>query len=226
MTNIEKHYNNIFKKLDDLGEKSYLMGNGIAWAFHDDPRHVLFTLSRYKFVAKMFDGLNHVLEVGCGDGFASRLILQQIKQLTAIDVDHNFINNAKDRNIKDWHINFKVHDILDDGPVESNFDGAFSLDVIEHIKKNNHELFLKNICKSLSSSGILIIGHPSIESQPYASSQSKLGHVSCMTQKELKTTLQKHFKNVFLFSMNDEVIHTGFSKMSHYNLALCTEKKY
>ena len=45
-----------------------------------------------------------------------------------------------------------------------------------------------------------------------------------MTQKELKTTLQKHFKNVFLFSMNDEVIHTGFSKMSHYNLALCTEK--
>ena len=87
------------------------MGNGIAWAFHDDPRHVLFTLSRYKFVAKMFDGLNHVLEVGCGDGFASRLILQQIKQLTAIDVDHNFINNAKDRNIKDWHINFKVHDI-------------------------------------------------------------------------------------------------------------------
>lgn len=224
MKNVEKHYNNIFKKLDEVGEKSYLMGNGIAWAFHDDPRHVLFTLSRYKFVAKMFNGLSNVLEVGCGDGFASRLVLQQVKKLTAIDVDLNFINNAKNRNIKDWHITFKLHDMLDGGPILEEFDAAFSLDVIEHIKRNNHELFLNNICKSLSSSGILIVGHPSIESQPHASPQSKLGHISCMTQSELKQTLEKHFKNVFIFSMNDEVIHTGFSKMSHYNLALCTGK--
>lgn len=225
MNNVEKHYKNIFKKLDDLGEKSFLMGNGIAWAFHDDPRHVLFTLSRYKFVAKMFDGLDNVLEIGCGDGFASRLVLQQVKKLTAIDIDPNFIDNAINRNIKDWHITFKTHDILDDGPVFNNFDAAFSLDVIEHIKKNKHDLFLKNICKSLSTSGILIIGHPSIESQAYASPQSKLGHVSCMSQIELKQTLNKYFENVFIFSMNDELVHTGFSKMSHYNLALCTQKK-
>ncbi len=30
---------------------------------------------------------------------------------------------------------------------------------------------------------------------------------------------------VFLFSMNDEVVHTGFSKMAHYLLALCVTPK-
>ena len=33
--------------------------------------------------------------------------------------------------------------------------------------------------------------------------------------------LEKYFKNVFLFSMNDEVVHTGFSKMAHYLICLC-----
>lgn len=34
-----------------------------------------------------------------------------------------------------------------------------------------------------------------------------------------------HFHNVFMFSMNDEVVHTGYGKMSHYNIALCCGSK-
>ena len=37
--------------------------------------------------------------------------------------------------------------------------------------------------------------------------------------------MQRHFHNVFLFSMNDEVVHTGFSPMAHYLLALCCTKR-
>jgi len=32
--------------------------------------------------------------------------------------------------------------------------------------------------------------------------------------------MDRHFYNVFLFSMNDEVVHTGFYPMSHYLLAM------
>jgi hypothetical protein len=35
-------------------------------AWHSDPRLLLFSLSRYKFVAKMLSGKKNVLEVGCG----------------------------------------------------------------------------------------------------------------------------------------------------------------
>ena len=34
-----------------------------------------------------------------------------------------------------------------------------------------------------------------------------------------------HFNNVYLFSMNDEVVHTGFDQMSHYIFAIATNKK-
>ena len=65
---------------------------------------------------------------------------------------------------------------------------------------------------------------PSIESQKYASYKSKIGHINCKTGDDLKNLFEKFFYNVFLFSMNDEVVHTGFNKMAHYLIALCTNK--
>ena len=73
----------------------------------------------------------------------------------------------------------------------------------------------------LSDDGVVILGMPSIESQTYASPASKDGHVNCKTGKDLKSLLEKYFHNVFLFSMNDEIVHTGFEKMAHYLLVLC-----
>ena len=41
-------------------------------AYESDPARLVFTLSRYKFVAKMFDSFDSVLEVGAGDGFKAQ----------------------------------------------------------------------------------------------------------------------------------------------------------
>ena len=41
----------------------------------------------------------------------------------------------------------------------------------------------------------------------------------------LKSDLLKYFNNVFVFSMNDETVHTGYYPMAHYFLALCCGKK-
>ena len=53
---------------------------------HNDPKRLTFTLARYKFVAKMLAGYGHVLEVGCGDGFATRIVVQDVGALTAVDL--------------------------------------------------------------------------------------------------------------------------------------------
>ena len=38
--------------------------------------------------------------------------------------------------------------------------------------------------------------------------------------------MERYFNNVFMFSMNDEVVHTGFHKMAHYIFAVgCNAKK-
>jgi hypothetical protein len=74
---------------------------------------------------------------------------------------------------------------------------------------------------SVHPRGVVILGTPSLESQKYASPQSRQGHVNCKTAAQLKAFLSRHFRHVFLFSMNDEVVHTGFPSLSHYNFALC-----
>lgn len=96
---------------------------------------------------------------------------------------------------------------------------------MEHIPKAKEASYLKNICASLTENGICIIGIPSIESQIYASADSKLEHVNCKTGEDLKKSLEKYFNQAFLFSMNDEVVHTGFYKMAHYLMALCCNPK-
>lgn len=197
------------------------LGPMASWAWLDDPKHLFFTLSRYKFVSKMFSGLENVLEIGCGDAFASRIVAQTVKKLTASDFDEQLIITAKQiEKPSKWNIHYCVYNPLNQA-ISGCFDGIYALDVLEHIPKAEEKKFLNNILCALSPHGSLLIGMPSLESQVYASEQSKQGHVNCKTQMELKKMLKHFFYNVFIFSMNDEVVHTGYAKMSHYNFALC-----
>ena len=192
--------------------------------WHNDPRRLLFTLARYKFVSKMFDGYETVLEIGCGDAFATRIVQQTVKKVTATDFDPIFIEEIHDRRQHKWELDAHVHNMVLE-PTKQSFDGIFSLDVLEHVQQSDEDAFLKNTCLSLKSHGALIIGMPSLESQTYASEGSKIGHVNCKTGTDLRDLMKKYFHSVFMFSMNDEVVHTGFFPMAHYLFAVCCDKK-
>ena len=192
--------------------------------WENDPRRFAFTFSRYKFVSKMFDGFESVLELGCGDGFASRIVRQTVKELVVTDFDPKFIDEINAVTGSEWTLIAKVHDMVSSS-MNERFDGIFSLDVLEHIAAEHEDVFLKNTCASLNRHGSLIVGMPSLESQVYASEGSKVGHVNCKSGNELRDFLKKYFHSVFMFSMNDEVLHTGFFPMSHYLLAVCCDKK-
>ena len=193
--------------------------NNQVW--HDDPRRLVFTLARYKFVSKLLSGKASALEVGCGDAFASRIVKQEVRELTVLDFDPLFVEDIRSRADPAWPMTSAVHDMLA-GPYPGTFDAIYSLDVLEHIPAEQEESFLANALESLSPQGVLIVGMPSLESQTHASPQSKEGHVNCKTGKDLKGLMEHFFHNVFLFSMNDEVVHTGFYPMAHYLLAVCT----
>lgn len=217
----EPQYEDVIRQMRLRGPER--LGLMTSWAWYDDPRRLVFTLGRYKFVAKMFEGLNEVLEVGCGDGFGARVVAQAVGTLTAVDFDPEFIQSAKEVASDRYKIRFDVHDMLQ-GPVSGSFNGIYSLDVLEHISASQEDLFLRNMLLPLKDDGVCIVGMPSLESQAYASKFSKMGHVNCKDQPSLKALMGKHFRNVFIFSMNDEIVHTGYGKMSHYNIALCCSK--
>ncbi len=218
----EPQYEEVIAEMRRRGpEKLGLMS---GWGWYDDPKRLAFTLSRYKFVSKMLGGLERVLEVGCGDGFGSRIVAQAVGHLTAVDFDPELLESAASIASDRYPIEFRRHDMLK-GPVEGRFLGLYSMDVVEHIDRHNEDVFLSNLVASLEPVGVCIIGTPSLESQAYASKFSKVGHVNCKSQDELMALMRRYFHNVFMFSMNDEVVHTGYSKMSHYNLALCCGRR-
>lgn len=215
----EKQYNDLLAVKNSVGIASLGVMTNQVW--YDDPRRLAFLLSRYKFVSKMLSGKKKVAEVGCGDGFGSRVVQQEVRELHVYDFDPIFIEDIESRQVERWTLQPHLHDILS-GPLQQGpFDAIYSVDVMEHIEPEKEQLFVNNLKQSLVPQGVLIVGMPSLESQTYASTQSKIGHVNCKSGKDLKATMERDFHNVFLFSMNDEVVHTGFSPMAHYLFAVC-----
>ncbi len=221
-TTKEDQYNVCLDLANGEGLPKFGLMSGYVW--HDDPRRLVFMLSRYKFVSKMFAGKDRVLEVGCGDGFGSRIVRQSVNNVTGIDFDPLFIDSAKQITSPRWPVDFHFHDILD-GPVPGTFDGIYSLDVMEHIPEEREHIYIENVMASLANDGAMIVGMPSLESQVHASPPSKLGHVNCKSGPDLKAVFEKYFQTVLLFSMNDEIVHTGFHPMAHYLFVICSGKK-
>jgi 2-polyprenyl-3-methyl-5-hydroxy-6-metoxy-1,4-benzoquinol methylase len=197
--------------------------NNQVW--QEDPKRLVFTLARYKFVAKMLSGQRDVVEIGCGDGFGARIVKQEVGSLLITDYDPLFIEDIEARAHPNWPIAARVHDMLA-GPLDRQFDALYSLDVLEHIAAEDEARFLSHVTQSLKRFGIAIIGMPSLESQSHASPASKAGHVNCKSGQDLRRTLLHYFETVFMFSMNDEMVHTGFMPMAHYLISLCVGPKH
>lgn len=218
----EPQYNLVLEVRAEHGVTQLGLMTNQGW--HDDPKRLAFTLARYKFVAKMLTGRENVLEIGCADAFGTRIVQQAVGKVTATDFDPIFIDDVNSRINPRWPLETLVHDMLS-GPIDRQFDAAYALDVLEHIDADREDDFLRNVVSSLAETGIAIFGMPSLKSQTYASAQSKAGHVNCKSGDALKRTLERHFHTVFVFSMNDEVVHTGFYPMANYLLGIACHRK-
>lgn len=192
---------------------------------------LLIMLSRYKFIAKMLEGRKNVVEVGCNAGFRTTILAQFVENVYGIDYDAEQIKFAKENFenvLGKGRTKFLCEDIFNiKGPVNGiENDGIFAIDVIEHIPVEKEDLFIEQMIKSIHKDGVCIIGTPNITTAPYQSETSKAAHINLYSHDRLKTLMDRHFKNTFLFCMNDEVVHTGFPQMAHYLIVMgVTPKK-
>jgi|SRR5579862_8673782 len=190
-------------------------------AYRRDPKRLGFTLARYKFVSQMVRGFERVAEIGCADAFGSSVVREAVGILELYDFDEAWRKPAEAAT----GCRFYCHDIRTRHLGGWSYEAIYMLDVLEHIAPADEPAVLRNVQLSLDTDGVFIAGCPSLESQVYASSQSKIGHVNCRTGDELHSVMKRHFNNVFLFCMNDETLHVGFSPMAHYLLVVCTGPK-
>jgi len=188
-----------------------------------DTKHFSFVLSRYKFASKMLKDCNHIIEIGCGEGIGALMLLNETNaKITAIDFDASQIQYAQNNILP--HSNERVAFICQDlilAPYKrKKADGAACLDLIEHLHPEEEKKFFENYVSMLKDEAISIIGTPNKFAEQYGSKRSKEGHINLFTPERLKVTLDDYFTHTFLFSMNDEMVHTGYDKMAHYLIAL------
>ncbi len=207
-------------------EECILLGPWTSHSLLTDPKHLIFVLSRYKFCAKMIEGKKNIIEVGCGDAFGTPILAQAVEKVVAIDLDEIILEDNKKRLKKIKNIEFIKVNMCEKNIGDRIFDAAVSLDVIEHIPFSVEEKYITNMVKSLKKDGICIIGTPNITAKAYQSEWSKINHINLKSHYELKSLMQKYFENIFMFSMNDEVVHTGFGHMAHYLFAVGVGVKY
>ena len=201
-----------------------IIGRHTSYCIMNDPIRLSFVTARYKFCSRMLSGMNTVLEIGCGDAFGSLIVAKAVKKLICTDINENMLNEAKDQLGFAENIIFKYHDFRE-SPYNEKVDAIYLIDTIEHIYPEEENLFITNLCKSLSKYGICIIGTPNKVAEKYASEGSKKGHVNLKSYEELKTLVDKYFYNAFHFGMNDEIVHTGFPGMTHFRWTLCISPK-
>jgi len=201
------------------------LGPWTTYSLMTDPKHMVFVLSRYKFVAKMLDGKASAMEVGCGDGFGAPIIAQAVKQLHCFDWEQRHID-ANPKRLKHLkNVSWQQADFVK-SPPKLKVDAAYSVDVIEHLEPSQETAFMEGILRCLTPNGVLITGTPNITAEQYATEHSKVQHINLKSMKTLKELHERYFHHVFMFGMNDEVLHTGYAPMCHYIWAVaCGLKK-
>jgi len=184
----------------------------------DNLLRMLIRLARYKFVSKMIKQTDCLLEAGCGSGVGAIFLGQNCRRVIGVDSSELEIGEAKKINRRD-NVSFMCEDIYN-FPVQERFDVVVSLDVIEHMDAAAGEKFLAHLRRYLKPDGMLVLGTPSIYSYEYQGELSKAAHIKLYDQEELQDVVEKFFLRTLCFSMNDEMVHTGFPKMAWYYFVL------
>ena len=182
---------------------------------------LLFRLSRYKFATRLIGEAPRVniLDLGCSEGLGTFLLAGDFHTATGVDSDKEAIQWAESNlEGRSNSITFRHDNFL--GKTYGKFDAVVALDVIEHIPSEQEGMFFETVASNLDKDGYCVIGTPNITASQYSSEQSKMGHINLFSAERLRDIMRRHFKNAFLFGMNDEVVHTGFYPMSHYLVAL------
>lgn len=209
---------------EGIVRRTFSLGVASSNALFSDPKMLGFMAARYKFVSKLLGGMKEVVEVGCGDAFGAPVVAKAVGALTCTDIDEPTLADNRLRLAELQNIKFRYHDFRE-GPLPFKADAAYCVDVIEHIFPDEEPTFLKNVVAGLADNGVFLVGTPNLTADAYASELSRKGHVNLKDQASLRDTMTPFFNNVFMFGMNDEVVHTGFAPMAHYIWALCVGPK-
>lgn len=126
---------------------------------HSEEEYLMFLrhVIAYEFALTKLGSEDNLLEVGCGEGYGTKMISNKVKKIVGLDVDKNLIVYAAEKYssencIYQYYDGKKI-------PFDNNtFDAAISFQVIEHIDDDRN--YISEVNRVLKPSGIFILTTP------------------------------------------------------------------
>lgn len=154
-----------------------------------------FHLDRYKFAADFVRGMD-VMDIACGTGYGTRIILElgQAKKCIGIDIDEDAVLYAQ-KNHKVLGSQF-IASAAENVSIESDFaDVIVSFETIEHVQ--DEHLLISEFHRLLKKGGLLIISTPNkwpLAIAPYHTKEYDL--------EEFKKVLNSKFEIEYVYNQN------------------------
>lgn len=152
---------------------------------------------RYELAKKMCKA-KEVLDVGCGFGLGSELVLKSgAKRVLGVDYSKDTIAEAK-KNEKEG-LTFEAHDALKLGTIKDKFDVILAFEILEHLPLNKVDTFISGIRGLLKKDGVLLLSTPNgVKTEYFWGRPYNTYHVKEYGGYELKHLLGREFGEVEL----------------------------
>lgn len=180
----------------------------------------IVNLLKYKFIGRLLNENDVVLEVACGIGYNAKHLAGIVRHVTAIDSDEKTIQENRERYVAD-NLDFRVMDALNLEFPHDIFDAVVCVDLLEHLNKKDGLKLLKELTRVLVPQGTLFLTTPRRIPKSKRSKNRLDSHIHEYSFKELKNVLERFFHRVMIFTRSDEIIYTGHPDLAWAFLAVC-----
>ena len=140
---------------------------------------------------------HQLLEVGCGTGNFTSLLINHCQELVAVDLNPDYVAATQSRLTRHANLQVLQANALE-MKWEQTFDTIIMLDVLEHIE--NDRQCLQQLAQYLRPGGKLVIKVPALEGL-YGSLDQAIGHYRRYTRSSLAAPLSD-FEQVQLWYFN------------------------
>ncbi len=147
---------------------------------------------RYLLARELVRGCD-VLDVACGEGYGSALMMQTARSVVGLDVSATAVAHAQASYTAEG-LRYEQASALALPLPDASVDMVVSFETLEHFTE--HDVFLREIKRVLRPNGLLLISTPDRDTYSPATAPPNPYHKLELTTAEFLALLQRHFTSV------------------------------
>lgn len=196
-------------------EKKMLNGVVDTYVTSTSPQDRMIRGLGYRTLSKFIDdgSTKTALELGCSDGFVTKLIMDDVMSLDVVDGSDRFLHQARQK-IK--NVNF-IHGFFENFNLNKKYDYIFAMYILEHVKDVN--IVLNNIKKHLKSNGkfLVIVPNSRALSRQLAKKMRLIDNLKDLTENDHNHGHRRVYDRSFL---NKDLALAGFDNIAEGGILL------